>query len=120
MIFIVAYGNFQYQLSGFSRIYYENIFSKKSKIGHGGATRNCIPRSTTVSVTDFSKTFLVVYKWPDLTDVQGILRGTVRRRVPSALVFKKSEIIGIQNTMPAQVIIENVFIMTFPRIIPEN
>ena len=46
------------------------------KFCHGGTTWNSIPRST--NVTDFSKTFLVFYKWPDLTDVQGILRGTVR------------------------------------------
>ena len=30
-------------------------------------------------MTEFSKTFLVFYKWPDLTDVQGILTSTVRR-----------------------------------------
>jgi hypothetical protein len=29
------------------------------------------------TVTEFSKTFLVFYKWPDLTDVQGILTSTV-------------------------------------------
>jgi hypothetical protein len=28
-------------------------------------------------VTEFSKTFLVFYKWPDLTDVQGLVRSTV-------------------------------------------
>jgi hypothetical protein len=28
-------------------------------------------------VTEFSKTFLVFYQWPDLTDVQGILTSTV-------------------------------------------
>ena len=57
---------------GFS---YKNIFFKKSKIGHGKATQNSILRSFTV--TEFSKTFLVFYKWPDLTDLQGISRGTV-------------------------------------------
>ena len=51
------------------------IFFKKIKIGHGGCTRNRIPSATTV--TEFSKTFLVFYKWPDLTDVQGILTSTV-------------------------------------------
>jgi len=54
------------------------FFFKKSKIGHGGTTRNWIPSSTTV--TEFSKTFLVFYKWPDLTDVQVVLHGTVRTR----------------------------------------
>ena len=31
-------------------------------------------------MTEFSKTFLVFYKWPDLTDVQGVdlLTSTVR------------------------------------------
>ena len=53
----------------------EIFFSKKSKIGHGGCTRNWIPSATTV--TEFSKIFLVFYKWPDLTDVQGILTSTV-------------------------------------------
>ena len=52
------------------------FFFKKSKIGHGGPTQNRILRRTTV--TEFSKTFLVFYKWPDLTDVQGILTSTVR------------------------------------------
>jgi hypothetical protein len=28
-------------------------------------------------VTEFSKTFLVFYKWPNLTDVQGIVHSTV-------------------------------------------
>jgi hypothetical protein len=28
-------------------------------------------------VTEFSKTFPVFYKWPDLTDVQGIVTSTV-------------------------------------------
>ena len=51
------------------------FFFKKLKIGHGGCTRNWIPSATTV--TEFSKTFLVFYKWPDLTDVQGILTSTV-------------------------------------------
>jgi hypothetical protein len=56
--------------------YYENIFfSKKSKIGHGGSPRNRIPQGTTV--TEFSKTFPVFYKWPDLTDVQVALTSTV-------------------------------------------
>ena len=53
----------------------EIFFSKKSKIGHGGCTRNWIPSATTV--TEFSKTFPVFYKWPDLTDVQGIVTSTV-------------------------------------------
>ena len=57
---------------GFS---YENFFFKKSKIGHGGPTQNRILRRTTV--TEFSKTFPVFYKWPDLTNVQVMLRGTV-------------------------------------------
>ena len=52
----------------------KNVFTKK-KTGHGGTTRNRIPRSTTV--TEFSEIFLVFYKWPDLTDVQGIVHGTV-------------------------------------------
>ncbi len=43
------------------------FFFKKSKIGHGGCTQNWIPSTTTV--TEFSKTFPVFYKWPDLTDV---------------------------------------------------
>ena len=51
------------------------FFFKKSKIGHGGTTRNRIPSSTTV--TEFSKTFPVFYKWPDLTDVQVVLTSTV-------------------------------------------
>ena len=51
------------------------FFFKKSKIGHGGSPRNWIPQGTTV--TEFSKTFLVFYKWPDLTDVQVVLSGTV-------------------------------------------
>jgi hypothetical protein len=50
---------------------YENIYFQKSKIGHGGPTQNRIMRRTTV--TEFSKTFLVFYKWPDLTDVQVML-----------------------------------------------
>jgi hypothetical protein len=29
--------------------------------------------SSTTTVTEFSKTFLVFYKWPDLTDVQVVL-----------------------------------------------
>ena len=49
------------------------FFFKKSKIGHGGSPRNRIPQATTV--TEFSKTFPVFYKWPDLTDVQVVLRG---------------------------------------------
>ena len=57
------------------RFYYENIFSKKSKIGHGVTTWNSIPSSNTV--TEFSKTFPVFYKWPDLTDVQGIMHSIV-------------------------------------------
>ena len=55
--------------------YYENIFFKKSKIGHGGPTQNRIMRRTTV--TEFSKTFLVFYKWLNLTDVQVIVRSKV-------------------------------------------
>ena len=51
------------------------FFFKKSKIGHGGCTQNWIPSTTTV--TEFSKTFPVFYKWPDLTDVQVMLTGTV-------------------------------------------
>jgi hypothetical protein len=53
------------------------FFFQKSKIGHGGPTQNRILRRTTV--IEFSKTFLVLYKWPDLTDVQGILCSTVRK-----------------------------------------
>ena len=52
------------------------FFFKKSKIGHGGCTQIRILSTTTV--TEFSKTFLVFYKWPDLTDVQGLVRSTVR------------------------------------------
>ena len=44
------------------------FFSKKSKIGHGITTQNWILRSYTV--TEFSKTLLVFYKWPNLTNVQ--------------------------------------------------
>ena len=55
--------------------YYGSIFFKKSKIGHGGPTQNSILRRTTV--TEFSKTFLVFYKWPNLTNYQGVLPGTV-------------------------------------------
>ena len=51
------------------------FFFKKSKIGHGITTWNSIPSSNTV--TEFSKTFPVFYKWPDLTDVQGIVTSTV-------------------------------------------
>jgi hypothetical protein len=52
--------------------YYENIFSQKiKKIGHGITTWNSIPSSNTV--TEFSKTFQVFYKWPDLTAVQVVL-----------------------------------------------
>ena len=54
------------------------FFFKKLKIGHGGCTQNRILSTTTV--TEFSKTFLVFYKWPDLTDVQVVLHGTVRTR----------------------------------------
>ena len=53
----------------------EIFFFQKSKIGHGGCTQNWIPITTTV--TEFSKTFPVFYKWPDLTDVQVMLTGTV-------------------------------------------
>ena len=82
-IFIVDYGYFRSQLSGFSRIFEDfdwapAIFTQdvqrktygillwkyfpktKSKIGHGGPTQNWILRRTTV--TKFSKTFLVFYK----------------------------------------------------------
>jgi hypothetical protein len=55
----------------------ENFFYKKKKIGHGGPPQNLILRSTTV--TEFSKTFPVFYKWPDLTDVQVALTSTVHR-----------------------------------------
>jgi hypothetical protein len=51
------------------------FFFKKSKIGHGGSPRNRIPQGTTV--TEFSKTFPVFYKWPDLTDLQVALTSTV-------------------------------------------
>ena len=51
------------------------FFSKKTKIGHGGCTQIGILRTTTV--TEFSKTFPVFYKWPDLTDVQVALTSTV-------------------------------------------
>ena len=54
------------------------FFFKKSKIGHGITTWNSIPSSNTV--TEFSKTFPVFYKWPDLTDVQVVLTSTVRDR----------------------------------------
>ena len=53
------------------------FFLKKSKIGHGGSPRNRIPEKTTV--TEFSKTFLVFYKWPNLTNYQGVLPSTVPR-----------------------------------------
>ena len=108
-IFIVDYRNFQSQLSGFSRIFEDfdwapviftqdvqrktywiflwNFFFKKSKIGHGGCTQNWIPSTTTV--TEFSKTFPVFYKWPDLTDVQVMLRGTVwRKQICMAAVWR--------------------------------
>jgi hypothetical protein len=55
--------------------YYETIFPEKSKIGHGGSPRNWIPQGTIV--TEYSKTFLVFYKWPDLTYVQGIVTTVV-------------------------------------------
>jgi hypothetical protein len=58
------------------------FFFKKSKIGHGGCTQNRILSTTTV--TEFSKTFLVFYKWPDLTDVQVVLTSTVRRHFNTA------------------------------------
>jgi hypothetical protein len=54
------------------------FFFKKSKIGHGGCTQNRILSTTTV--TEFSKTFLVLYKWPDLTDVQVVLTSTEGHR----------------------------------------
>ena len=59
------------------------FFFKKSKIGHGGPTQNWILRRTTV--TEFSKTFPVFYKWPDLTDVQVVLSGTVHLRSTALL-----------------------------------
>ena len=34
-------------------------------------------------MTEFSKTFLVFYKWPNLTNYQGVLRGTVNSLSPS-------------------------------------
>jgi hypothetical protein len=49
---------------------------EKSKIGHGGSPRTWIPQETTV--TEFSKTCLVFYKWPDLTDVQVVITNTVK------------------------------------------
>jgi hypothetical protein len=49
--------------------------------------RNYIPRATTV--TDFSKTFLVFYKWPDLTDVQVVLRSTVLNLVDLLTIHRK-------------------------------
>jgi hypothetical protein len=52
--------------------FYENIFFKKSKFCHGGCSWNGFLVTTTV--TEFSKTFLDFYKWPDLTDVQVVLR----------------------------------------------
>jgi hypothetical protein len=37
-------------------------------------------------VTEFSKTFLVFYKWPDLTDVQVVLPGTVHTfQIPTVI-----------------------------------
>ena len=58
------------------RSYYKNIyFFKKSKIGHGGPTQNRIMRRTTV--TEFSKTFLVFYKWLNLKDVLVIMHSKV-------------------------------------------
>jgi hypothetical protein len=48
---------------------------KKSKIGHGGPTQNRIMRRTTV--TEFSETFLVFYKWLNLTDDQCIVHSKV-------------------------------------------
>jgi len=61
------------------------FFSKKSKIGHGGPTQNRILRRTTV--TEFSKTFPVFYKWPDLTDIQVVLPGTVPSVGTSSLAW---------------------------------
>ncbi len=58
------------------RSYYKKyIFFQKSKIGHGDATQNWIMRRTTV--TEFSKTFLVFYKWLNLIDVQVIVHSKV-------------------------------------------
>jgi hypothetical protein len=54
--------------------FYENIFFQKIKNRSRwsySSTQNWILRRTTV--TEFSKTFLVFYKWPDLTDVQGVV-----------------------------------------------
>jgi hypothetical protein len=63
------------------------FFPKKSKIGHGGPTQNRILRRTTV--TDFSKTSPVFYKWRNLADVQVVLRGTVRFSDGSRISFSK-------------------------------
>ena len=54
------------------RSYYKNIyiFSKNQK-----SVKNWILLRTTV--TEFSKTFLVFYKWLNLTDVQGIVHSKV-------------------------------------------
>jgi hypothetical protein len=49
--------------------------TKKLRIGHGDPTQNWIMRRTTV--TEFSKTFLVFYKWLNLTDVQVIVHSKV-------------------------------------------
>ena len=61
------------------------FFFKKSKIGHGITTWNSIPSSNTV--TEFSKTFPVFYKWPDLTDVQVVLTSTVWCITPPACII---------------------------------
>jgi hypothetical protein len=44
-------------------------------------------------VTEFSKTFPVFYKWPDLTDVQVMLTGTVvhRYNTPSPICRAASQ-----------------------------
>jgi hypothetical protein len=65
------------------------FFFKKSKIGHGGTTQNRIPTGTTV--TEFSKTFPVFYKWPDLTNIQVVLPGTVRVVLVRAKLRKPSK-----------------------------
>ena len=118
-IFIVDYGDFQSQLSGFSRIFEDfrgfwlgtnniyprcpakNIwdfpmkifFFKKSKIGHGGPTQNRILRRTTV--TEFSKTSLIFYKWTDLTVVQVVLTGTVNKNLLLVPDLVESQIIRV-------------------------
>jgi hypothetical protein len=62
--------------------YYEFFSFKKSKIGHGITTWNTIPSIHSNTVTEFSKTFPVFYKWPDLTDVQVVLTTAGTGTVP--------------------------------------